>query len=278
MLNIYISYAPGDRKTLEKLLKWLRPLEEKYFLRVWFDPPPAPPRRLPLIWQLLLFWAPPSFRRTPYHPDLPQKVREGHIYLFLTSYHALSTPHIDQLEIPAAVERSVLFGPDLVRIFPVLVAPSQWKKYSRLAGFPVLGPEATLAKVSPEEDAYQALVDQLEEAVVALRQNWLEEHRRTGLPTDDFFRPAPPPLPEPEPTPLPGWAGWVILLAILYMVTAWYTNYCAPRVYHKVRREGFPFEDRPRPYYREYPPEPADTSLLPPQDEPDTPLRPSRYQ
>ncbi|MBK8557399.1 MAG: hypothetical protein IPL65_17290 [Lewinellaceae bacterium] len=268
MLNLYISHAPGDRQSMEKLLRWIKPLQEKYFLHVWFDHPMPPPRPWPLIWQLLLFWVEPRRNRLPYHPDLRQKVQEGHIYLFLTSYNALATPHINQIEIPAAAERSIVFGPDFVRVYPILVAPSKYKEFSRLGGYPVLGPSSSLVKTDPEEEGYAQIVSALEPIIVELRTNWIEDYHQRGMSTDAFFQHAPPELDEPEFTPLPDWMGWVILLAILFFVTSWFTTYCAPKQYYKYKPEVTPYESPPERYLRDYPVQPMpDTASIPPQEE-----------
>ncbi len=278
MLQLYISHTPADRKTLEKLLVWLRPLEEKYFLKIWYDTgyPSLPP--FPPAWQLLLFWYKPPKPEFPYHPELPAKAAGAQIYLFLTSHASLITAYIDQIEVTTAVDRYVHLGEDLVRVFPVLVSPSVWQKHSRLAGFKVLGPPASLASTVPQEEGYKQLIEQLEPAIIQLRQNWIEEYRRAGMPTDGFFRPPEKEIPNTGITPLPGWAGWVILFGIIYVVTAWYTNYCAPRMYHGFRREIPIREEQPEVYQRERPYRPADTTDLPPQVEPDTPLRPKSYR
>ncbi len=45
MLRLYISCAPADKPYLDTLLKWLGPLKEKYFLRIWHNPAPCPEPR-----------------------------------------------------------------------------------------------------------------------------------------------------------------------------------------------------------------------------------------
>jgi hypothetical protein len=268
MLNLYISHAAADRKTLDKLLIWLKPLEEKYFLRIWYDKPLPKPKPLPIAWQMLLFWYKPPVNKLPYNPDLPVKVREGHIYLFLTSYNSLASPHINQIEIPAAADRLIQNGENLVRIFPVVVSPSQWKKDSRLAGFKPLGPEGGISKSKPEEDAFNQIIDELEPIIGELRQNWIEENKRLGLPTDTFFKQEAAALPGSEPSSLPAWSGWLLLFGIIYFVSAWFTTYCAPNMYHRYKPERSPFESQPRPYFRENPYRLPDTTNLPPVDEP----------
>lgn len=180
MLRIYISYAPADRAYLNTLLKWLQPLKEKYFLRIWHNPVPRPGALLPYQWDAML-----------------DNLEESHVYLFLTSYHSLSAAYIEQEEIPRAVERHVKFGDDLIRVYPVLLSPSQWKKHSGLASYTPLGPPQTLAGLKPDENGYLALVEQLEEIVIALRRNWMEEHRRLGLSARRVFQTSPAPCGNP---------------------------------------------------------------------------------
>jgi hypothetical protein len=56
MLRVYISYAPADKPYLDTLLKWLKPLQEKYFLRIWHNPFPAPGALAPYQWDDMLEW------------------------------------------------------------------------------------------------------------------------------------------------------------------------------------------------------------------------------
>lgn len=264
MLHLYISYAPDDAKQLIKLLRWLKPLEEKYFVRVWYNRPPPPPPALPLPWNILLFWYSPPRHKAPYHPDMPEQLEKAHIYLFLTSHKSITVPWITQIEIPQAVDRYTRLGASFIRIFPVVLTPSHWKRHSRLAGFKPIGPSKSLAEIKPEEEGYLQVVDQLRPIVEELRQNWIEETHRLGLPTDDFFRPPQAALPGPEPASLPGWAGWVLLALLLYSVTNWYTTSCAPRMYHKYKPSILPAQKRTDEYWRLNP-------VLPPQEVPHVP-------
>ena len=161
MLRIYISYAPADKAYLETLLKWLQPLKEKYYLRIWHNPIPKPWSRLPYRWD-----------------EMIDQLEDAHIYLFLTSYNTLAASYIEQEEVPRAVARHIEHGENFVRIYPILVSPSQWKKHSGLAGFKPLNDPLTLADHKPEETGYLQMVDELEGIVIQLRRNWMEEHHR----------------------------------------------------------------------------------------------------
>lgn len=247
MLRIYISYAPADKPYLDKLLKWLKPLQEQYFLRIWYNTP-VPGSRLPYRWD-----------------DMLDHLEAAHIYLFLTSYHSLSTAYIDQEEIPRAVARYIELGDAFVRIFPVPVSPSHWKKHSRLSGYKVLGGPKSLTEIKPEENGYLEVVEQLRQVVESLRRNWLEESYRTGQPIEDFSRPELPPPTAPAFKPLPGWTGVLLILVLLYLVTSWYLNGCAPRMYYMYAPKEMPYQPLPDQYLRNNP-------LQPPVD---VPLRPS---
>lgn len=232
MIRIYISHAPGDSKTLATLLEWLKPLEEKYFLRIWYNGPPPRPQTLPLPWNILLFWYSPPQPSAPFRPDPPEALGQSHIYLFLTSHHALAAPHINQVEIPAATARYHDLGPALIRIFPVIVSPSHWKTYSRLAHFATIGPKKSLSESQPKEEGFRELVTQLQPIIENLRRNWMERYHQDGLPLDEFSRPAPKGLPAPALSPLPGWLGWVLVFLLFYSVANWYATGCAPKIYH----------------------------------------------
>lgn len=245
MLNIYISHAPGDAKYLATLLEWLKPLEERYFLRIWYNQGQRRGADLPLPWNLLLFWYTPPGSSAPFRPDPPPELEQGHIYLFLTSHHALATPHIDQVEIPAAAARYHEYGPEYVRIFPILVSPSHWKTYSRLAHFTSLGPKRTLEEMTPKEEGYREIVQQLQPIIETLRRNWMEKYQRDGLALQEFSQPAPALPPGQAVAPLPGWMGWALLALLLYSVMNWYASSCSPRMYHGDYKPLLPPEERP---------------------------------
>ena len=122
-----------------------------------------------------------------------------------------------------------------------------------------------LTEISPEENGYLLIVEKLRQEIEALRRNHLEESYRTGLPVDDFFRPELPPPRVPAFRPIPGWAGVVLLLAIFYLVTSWYLNGCAPRMYYQYSPKALPYQPLPDAYLRDNP-------VRPPQE---VPLRPA---
>ncbi len=250
MLRIYISYAPADKAYLNTLLKWLKPLSEKYNLRIWHNPLPRPGSKFPYQWDAML-----------------DQLAEAHIYLFLISYHSLSMSYIQQEEVPRAVARHIDLGEKYVRIFPVLLSPSHWKQHSGLAGFKPLGGPRTLAELKPEENGYLMLVTQLNLVVEDLRRNWMEEYRRIGLPVEEFTRPALPPPPPPGLKPIPGWVSVALLFALFYLVTSWYFSGCAPRMYYLYTPESLPYQPTPYQYIRENPVQaPVDVPLRPDDD------------
>jgi hypothetical protein len=261
MINVYISYAPADAPYVRELLRWLKPLEEQYFLRIWYNRPPPSPPQLPAPWQLLFFWYTPPGPRWPYHPDLPGKLEDGHIYLFVISHHTYQVHHIEHLEVPKAVERQQRFGEGYIRLYPVLASPSMWKQHSRLGGFAPLNPGRTIQESPHRERTYLEMMQRLRQDIEALRRNWMEEYKRLDMPLDDFHRPAPPEPPPPEEfVPLPGWAGWLILFFIFFSVGNWFVNTCASRTYRRWKLDPPALEKQPVEYPREIPytlPEPV---------------------
>lgn len=230
LLNIYISHAPADRRYVLQLVEWLKPMQEKYFFRIWYDHPEPPPV-VPFPWNVLFFWYSPHRHRLPYHRDLLQEAEQAHIYLFFVSQKSIHTHWIEQEEVPRAVERYQQHGRNYVRIFPVLLSASQWKQESRLAAFPTLGPPGrTINQVQPSEDAWLSLIEQLRPVIVELRQNLMEEHKRLGLPLASFNSPPPPWSDTPKQViPLPNWIGWVIMAVIFWSLFNWFSNQCTPQ-------------------------------------------------
>ena len=121
MLRVYISHAPADKPQLLKLLQWLKPLEEQYYLRLFYNKP-APEAGLPYHWDAML-----------------DQLAEAHIFLFLISPNSLKTAYIEQEEVPRALARQAELGSQLVRICPVVLSAAPWEKQSRLGGQPALG-------------------------------------------------------------------------------------------------------------------------------------------
>lgn len=245
MLRLYISYAPADQAYLDKLLKWLKPLEGSYSLKIT-HPVYAPPH---LHHGVL----PTTQVIYPFHWEKAlQQLNKAHIYLFLISYNSLSMPYIGQEEVPRAVERHVKYGEDFVRIFPVLLSPSLWTEYSGLSGFTPLGQQLPLTNIQPEEEGYRQIMVQLRQVVEELQRNWVEETFRNGSPLEDFLQ-----APQPAPgkagfKPLPGWVGVVMVLSLFYMVTSFYLQSCAPRIYGKTPDVGF-YQDPPERFIRDNP-------------------------
>lgn len=282
MLRLYISYSPADKSYLDKLLKWLKPLEERYALQLWYADPdkaspflyhryhaPGPVMIYPADWEISL-----------------DRLERAHIYLFLMSYNALSTPYIEQEEVPRAVERYIKYSEHLVRIFPVLLSPSLWKDYSRLSGFTALGwpedsPEAkkkalaagqktpevkvlSLAETQPEEDGFLRLTKHLQIVLEEMHRNWTEEKHRLKPGDEDDALPELQPAAPAQLKPIPGWAGAALLMAVFYLVTSIYLRSCAPRMYHGYVPESLPYQPMPEQYWRENPvTEPEEVPLRP---------------
>jgi hypothetical protein len=206
-------------------------MQDKYHFRVWFnhkEPRPV----VPFPWNVLFFWYNPSrLRAGAYHRDMPKEIEQAHIMIFLTSQKSITTGWIEQEEIPRAVERYQKFGQRYVRIFPLLVSPSQWKQHARLAAFEplALGGKA-INQIEPEEDAWLKIVEALKPVIEELRRNWMEEHKRLGLPTQTFLEPPPPWEEQAQAVvPLPNWIGYATLAALFWGLSNWYTEGCKPK-------------------------------------------------
>ncbi len=236
MLRVYISCAPADKPYLDTLLKWLRPLQEKYFLRIWHNPAPRPGYKELYQWDAML-----------------ENLEQAHIYLFLASKNSLGTDYIEREEVSRAVARHTELGEKYVRILPVILAPSNWNKSSGLSRFKPIGGVKTLLDWKSDPMGYQLVIAELQRTVEELRRNWMEEYHRTGLPMDEFFHPMRLAPAEPALKPIPGWAGVVFLFVIFYMVTSWYLSGCAPRMYHMYVPKSLPYQSLPEQYFRENP-------------------------
>jgi hypothetical protein len=250
MLNLYISFAPDDTQQFVELLKWLKPLEEKYYLRVWYNRPAPKPEILGLPWSLLLFWyKPPPPIKTPYHPDLSVKAAEGHVYLFLTSPKWISTPWVNEIELPVAIDRHAQLGNRLVRICPVQLIPSDWTKNKYLAGFKAIGPEKALSTYADDE-GYKAFSKAFGAILEEVRRNWIEETHFQNKPVHHFYTLAPAPKKTaPIPPLFPNWLGWLILAWIMYAIMNWYGTSCSPNRYEPVHVVP-PFINHPEPFRR----------------------------
>lgn len=261
MLRLYISYTAADARQLATLREWLQPLVEKYNLYVWFNhPEPAPV--VPFPWNVLFFWWSPSVARGPYHRNLHTELEQAHIYLFLVSQKSVNTPWIEQEEVVRAVSRYQRLGSKYIRICPVLLSSSQWKRESKLANFPTLGPPGrALNQVNPPEDGWMLLTEQLRPIIEELRRNWMEETKRIGNPVESFNLPAPGWNDAPEEVlPLPNWLGWMVVFFIGWSVLNWYGDSCKPRY-----KPYFPKKEVPEEYRRENPlaPPPPNQEVVP---------------
>lgn len=236
-LNVYVSYAPDDRKAAVELYDFLRPMRDE--VNIWFKGSPARPAlpmkapALPLPWQILLPW---------YSPPNPQKIFEetkdklrrenAHIYLFLTSYKSLNDNRVND-DITLAANRRVegdWLSPD---IRPVILAPSLWKEKSRLAGFKPIGPKKTLTEIKPIEEGLYEIATQLSKTIKDMQRDldeakFLSARAATAdAPALSSGKMAEPYLGSsdkifdftpPAQVNLPEWLGWTIIFVLVLLV------------------------------------------------------------
>lgn len=231
MLHIYISHAPADRAYVEQFMQWVRPMQARYPFRIWFDHREPDPI-VPWPWNVIFFWYSPRSHKRPYNRNMPNELDKAHVYLFFTSQKSITTPWIESLEIPAAVERYQQMGQKLVRIYPVLVAGSQWRISSRLAAFKPLGPAGKpISLVKPNEDAWAALMEDLRKVIIELNNNHIQHNRQLALPTDSFTgNTSPEPwVDTPEVVlPLSNWLGWLVVGLTAFFAVAWLAQQIKP--------------------------------------------------
>lgn len=264
-VNIYISLTGEDRPYLVKLLRWLQPMRDE--VNIWYISPPAAPKPLPLPWQLLLFWYTPPNPMAYYARTLQSQFDSAHIYLFFVSHRSLTDARVEE-EITGAVNRHVEHGDKYVRIFPVVVSPSHWKKHSRLARFKTLGPKQALNQIKPEEEGYLELTEQLSKEIKALQRN-LDELKFARTQPGDSPQAWPPLLGEaktytaPEAVSPPEWMGWVIIVALVLSV--WYSlSPSVPGFSTKGYKDRYQRE-QPGPEYR------RENPMMPPPEQPPIP-------
>lgn len=161
-VNLYISCTDDDKVQLQKLLKWLYPMNDE--VNVWFRNPPSRLPSLPLPWRILLFWYRPPELLSAYEQVWQNQLQRAHIYLFLTSHKSLNDRVVDE-EITIAVNRRVEGDWRSPRIFPVVVSASKWREKSRLANYETLGPPEPLNQVKPETAGWHELTTQISEHV-----------------------------------------------------------------------------------------------------------------
>jgi hypothetical protein len=275
-INLYISYTPEDKPYLEKLLSWLYPMRDE--VNIFFNSPPPGAEPLALPWQLLLFWYRLPDARRSYKHILKHQLERAHIYLFLTSYKSLASRVVED-EITTAVNRHIQLGDRYLRIFPVIVAPCRWQEKSRLGRYKPIGPKKPLSAMSPQEDGFLQLTDQLALVIQELKRN-LDEWKYgattgSGKALGSGNYKVQPDVgediatllaePEPEFRP-PEWLGWVILIGLV-VLTMGSLGRKLPTSRDLRFRNAEPAEKRPPEYHRENPmvPPPKDMPL-PPED------------
>ncbi len=227
-VNIFISHAPEDKASAERLLEWLYPMRDE--VNVWHYDPPKKPEELPLSWRLLLPWYRPVDPRVLYADTLKSRRENAHIYLFLTSYKSLKNKQVEDDVVLAVSRRIDCEWEDLAPlVLPVLLSSSRWKEESRLAQFEPLTDGVPIDKFPRIEDGYLMIAEQIA-AQVKIIQHRLNEARfyqnhpstqensiqpasKTSLPylgdnpTQFEFKP-------PTPFRPPDWMGWSVIALI----------------------------------------------------------------
>ncbi len=235
MLRVYLSYSPADKAYLETLRRWLRPLEQKYHLRVWHIPLPERGEESPYYWD-----------------DMLDELEQAHLYLFLTSPNSQKAVHIQTEELPRAHKRQMALGKELVQLYQIVLPGASDRE--GLRHLPSLGMAKQIDDWKSDLIGYAFLTKEIEAVICELERNWIEEQHRTGI------APVLSPLGKAKAAPatlkpIPGWLGASFLLAIFYMISSLYFKECAPRRYHGIPPNvNLPSNLPERPYMRETPP------------------------
>jgi hypothetical protein len=234
MLRVYLSYDPADKDYLQTLLRWLRPLEQKYNLHVWHIPLAQPDGTQPYYWDNMI-----------------NELEQAHLYLFLTSPNSLKSTQVQKEEIPRALKHQAKQGRHLVQLYCIPLPGANGS--AALERMPTLGKAKQIDDWKSDLVGYEFLTKDLEAVISELERTWIEEQHRTSL------APALPtgvlaPAPKTRLKPIPGWLSVSFLFAIFYIVTSLYFRECAPRRYHGVAPgTTVPPTLPPRPYARENP-------------------------
>ncbi|MCS6928252.1 MAG: toll/interleukin-1 receptor domain-containing protein [Saprospiraceae bacterium] len=246
MLRVYLSYDQADKEYLQSLLRWLRPLEQKYGLHIWH-----PPLEKTKESQL------------PVSSEMLNALEMAHLYLFLASPNSAKSERVQKEEIPRALKRRAEVGAELIRLFRIPL-PGSSTGSAAFNLIPALENANRIEDWKNDALAYEFLTKDLERNIAELKRLWMEEEHRTNLLLGSLHE-LKPLAQETTLKPIPGWLSLSFLLAILYMVTSVYFSECAPRRYHGYPTKEFvPYVPAQQPYQRENP-------IRPPQP---VPLRP----
>ncbi len=233
MLRVYISYDPADAAYLQTLLRWLRPLEQKYHLNIWHLPLAKGGEKQPYYWD-----------------DMLNRLEKAHLYLFLTSAHSAKNERVHKEELPRALKRQAQLGPSLVQLYRIPLPGATYG--AALQNVPLLGTAKQIEDWRSDLIGYELLTKDIERVIRELSLNWVEEKHRTGsmlLPDSRMPRAKKVSL-----KPIPGWLSVAFVSAILYITTSLYFEECAPRRYHGISPNATPpYSAPPRPYMRENP-------------------------
>jgi hypothetical protein len=278
-INIFLSYAPEDRRQLNILLRWLYPMRDE--VNLWYYDPPQQPSPLSLPWKILLFWYTPPNPLERYARIQEARRENAHIYLFLLSYKSLSN-HTVAGEATVAIQRR-LEGDDVrgPLILPVLLSPCRWKETSSLAGFSPMAAGRPLSSFTPEEEGYLTITEELSVRVKALRSRRIEEifyQSRPGAnshPLSNTARGDPSHLGELsekldfevlEPFYAPEWLGWSLIFFICISIVSYLmpTRIALQDRYERIKSAS----DHGWEYLREHPMvAPKDSFYFPPADQ-----------
>lgn len=226
-LNVYISYTPDDVKAVEKLRDWLYPMRDE--VNLWYNDPPKPPKPLPVPWQIIASVLPvfnPRDMRRDYEKVDRRRKERAHVYLFMTSYKSLNDNRIED-DITLAVQRRIEGDWLSPRIYPVILARSQWKERSRLARFKPIGAKKSLAETKPEEEGYLEIAQQLAKVIQEMQRDLNEaKYAQSRIESSDVHVSVLPAGAEPylggdeellefeAPAQInpPEWLGWLVIV------------------------------------------------------------------
>lgn len=244
-VNIFISHAPADKASADRLLEWMYPMRDE--VNLWHYDPPKKPAELPPSWQILsiFFWEPINFIMKTFFGWKPFDLLElynektklrrenAHIYIFLTSYKSLADKQVESDIVLSSTRRIECSWGDLAPlVMPILLTPSRWKDTSRLAQFKPLVNGIELSRFPQPEEGYLLATEQIVAQAKSLQAKLNEAryfkyypeldaksivpasrycHPYLGEDPDQFeFNP-------PKPFRPSDWSGWAVIILIIML-------------------------------------------------------------
>ncbi len=156
-VNIYISYADKDRKSLDLLLKWLYPMRDE--VNIWYRDYPTEGPGLSLPWRMLLFWYRPPAWQNRYAQVLHYQMERAHIYIHLTSPASLLQKDNWQ-ELNHTIDRRVEGDWRSPRIFPLVIRSCDWRS-TPLGAYPPLVDMKPLAEHKKTENPWPRVIHEI---------------------------------------------------------------------------------------------------------------------